>query len=393
MKYDFILFENAYHLENHYLDLELLAILLQRAGYNVAIANVFKEEKLCKNAKIPHINLKYKPYKYFRELSTYRNSISNLRYSFLRLLCNLYLIYSVFILSKKTKRIYLGSLTIDTPILWMILLPFRCDFYIWGLRSYVIQKWKEKILSRYGLYSLLLYCIIKFYTRVKIIVSNSIISGEFKEIINNPNSRILVRPERWVFDDYLLPHRYREKEKLTFLTIGTLRRTKHVELVLDAFRKCKYTNYEYIIAGRCKDDNGYNEMIEEKAKGLIQVKRLNRFIPDEEYNSLLKSVDFVILCDEKEKSCGTNGTMMEALLQGIPIIAPKHEPFISEIQKNGVGLLYDMYDIPTLTDCIEELCYRRNINFYDNIKSYIERYKENNIVNHIKQQISYNENN
>ena len=39
-KYDFVLFENAYDIENHYKDLSLLAKILKKAGYTVAIANV-----------------------------------------------------------------------------------------------------------------------------------------------------------------------------------------------------------------------------------------------------------------------------------------------------------------------------------------------------------------
>ena len=65
MKYDFILFENAYDLENHYIDLSLFASLLKKMGYSVAIANVFKESDLCCDSSIPHITLQYRCPKHF----------------------------------------------------------------------------------------------------------------------------------------------------------------------------------------------------------------------------------------------------------------------------------------------------------------------------------------
>ncbi len=99
--YDFILFENAHQLENHYKDLELLAILLQTAGYKVVIANIFKERALCIDNRIPHLDLKHMAPSSLRQLSKYRNKISSLRYSYLKFLTSIYLIYVLFSLRKK----------------------------------------------------------------------------------------------------------------------------------------------------------------------------------------------------------------------------------------------------------------------------------------------------
>ena len=44
MKYDFVLFENLFSVENHYKDLGILVTLLKEAGYKVAIADAFKED-------------------------------------------------------------------------------------------------------------------------------------------------------------------------------------------------------------------------------------------------------------------------------------------------------------------------------------------------------------
>lgn len=391
-KYDFILFENAYQLENHYLDLELLALALKRAGYNVAIADVFKEHILCKNQEIPHITLKRKPYSLFRQQAVYRTTISSFRYTYLRFLCNIYLIYVMFVLKKQTKRIYVGSLTIDTPLLWLFLSPLKIDIYIWGLRSYVLEKWKVKLLSRYGIYSFFLSKICRHYKRIKIVVSNGIIQKEFQQIIKT-DKRTLVRPERWLSNEISLPPlSINCKEKVVFLTIGTLRYNKHVELVYDALRICESSNYQYIVAGRCKDDNGYEQMLNERRQGLNNVMRISRFIPTDEYEKLFEEADCIILCDEPEKSCGTNGTMMEALLKCKPLIAPRHEPFISEIEKTGVGVVYDLKDTKSLARCIDKIISDTPSSYRQNIEKYLDNYREKAVIQSIKKQIENNEN-
>lgn len=388
MKYDYILFENAYQLENHYYDLELLAHALRRAGFSVAIADVFKEERLCSNNDLPHINLRIKPYRFFRELSAYRKNVSSFRYSVLRFLCSIYLVYTLYALKNKTKNFYIGSLTIDTPILWLLLLPRRRNYLIWGLRSHIINKWKEKLFERYGLYSFLLNVILIYTKRIKLIVSNEIIKEEFSNIIKDPHNRIIVRPERWVSYSYRIKISKSKNDKCVFLTIGTLRKNKHVEIVLDAIRQIKALRIEYIIAGRCKDNNGYNEMIKARMEGLDNVRRIDRFIPVDEYQRLFEEADYVILCDEPEKSCGTNGTFLEALLKGCPVIAPMHEPFISDINSNEVGLLYDLNDTKSLVSCIEKaVC--NGPSFYEkNIKHFLDNLREDKVVELLKKQLN-----
>ena len=57
MKYDFLLLEHLYTVENHYKDLGILAHLLKKVGFKVAIVDVFKEAELCKVGDIPHLSL------------------------------------------------------------------------------------------------------------------------------------------------------------------------------------------------------------------------------------------------------------------------------------------------------------------------------------------------
>lgn len=387
-RYDVILFENAYQLENHYKDLELLALMLQNAGYNVAIADVFKEEKLCTNNNIPHVQLRHKAPKVLCKVSQYRCKISNIRYSYLRLISNIYLIYALYSLKKQTRLFYLGSLTIDTPLLWLLFLPRNNNYLIWGLRSYVLLKWQEKAYGRFYIYSRLLYKLLRKSKYINFVVSNSIIKNEFIEKVGIDENRIVVRPERWVPDDYKINiERPKETNILKLLTFGTLRKNKHVEIVLDALKNLCDNSIQYTIAGRCKDDNGYSELLEERMKNVPNVIRIDRYIADEEYEELLDKTDFVVLCDEPEKSCGTNGTMLEAILHGIPVIAPHHEPFVTEIEGHQLGLTYDLLDVDSLSKCILIAQESSKDCYTPSILSYIDTLKIDSISKTIKYQL------
>ena len=69
--YDFILFEQLYTVQNHYKDLANIVVLLNSAGYKVAIADVFKEADLCKVDGVPHISLNIKCPKEYKEVHTF----------------------------------------------------------------------------------------------------------------------------------------------------------------------------------------------------------------------------------------------------------------------------------------------------------------------------------
>ena len=65
----------------------------------------------------------------------------------------------------------------------------------------------------------------------------------------------------------------------------------------------------------------------------------------DKFNLLMRESHFVVLADVKQMSCVTNGTMMEALINYRPIIAPNYEPYKSYFDKFGIGISYNP-DIP-----------------------------------------------
>lgn len=380
--YDFILFENQHKLENHYIDLVNFARLLSDAGYRVAFAHVFKEKELIKESNIDFIEIGFDCPKFLMAKRKYNPIIGFV----LRFLCSLYLIYAVFALRNKAKNFYIGSLTLGTPILWMLTLSAKKNYFIWGLRCYYLETWKHKRFSLYGFYSWCLYRIITSRKNIKLVLSHPIIKEEFINRLRICEDRIIVRPERFIRESVKRvdskPH-----EGISLLTIGTLRRSKHVEFVLDALRKLNNKSITYVIAGRCKNDHAYDMMVSKKSEGVPGIIRINRFIDDYEYENLINECDYLVLCDQPEPSCATNGTMAEAILHGKPIIAPNFNPFKYEIEKYNVGLLYDYQNEESLCKTLLNAVEIGNNSYSKGILKYINTHTSLVVINNLKKQL------
>lgn len=380
--YDFILFENIYNLENHYVDLGNLAYLLKQSGYKVAIANVFKEEKLVKEKDIDIIPLNYHLPSFITKKVKHNGAVTFLY----RFLSSLYLIYAMYALKKKSENFYLGSLTLGTPITWLLFLSSSKTYFIWGLRCHMLELWKKSH-SLYGIYSKCLYSIVTRRENIKLVVSHPIIKEEFISRLGIKPNRIIYRPERFTRGENKLTYTS-PKGCFTLLTIGTLRRSKHVELILDALREINDSSIKYIIAGRCKNDQDYENMLQERSKGVPGIDRRNRFIPDDEYEQLMQECDYMVLCDQKENSCATNGTMSEALLHGMPIIAPNYNPFKYEVEAYGLGELYDIDSVESIKDALLKAKSNSRENYLENLKQYSKHNSDKEIVSQLKEQLN-----
>lgn len=349
---DFILFENLYSVENHYKDLENLALLLQGAGYKVAIADCFKEESLCKNRTIKHISIPAFVPKAFKESNKYDVERGRLLGALLRMIQEVYLLYIMFYCRNKCKNIYAGSLTPATPMLFRFL-TFHKHCYLWGLRSATVTYWKKQKIGYWWCISKLGYFLLQNNKDIILIVSNPFIKKEFVDEAHIPESRIILRPERTI--ESITYPRSSESGKLRLLTIGTLRPDKHVEVCLRSLRKLNNSNIEFTIAGRSRNFKEYEELILKESQGVPSIKRIDKYLDDEEYFQLIDHCDCLLLCDEKQPTCSSNGTMMEALLFGKPIIAPNYEPFKTEVTYYKIGELYEMFDENSLSIVIESL--------------------------------------
>ncbi len=375
-KFDFVLFENAYHIENHYKDCSLLGFVLHEIGYKVAFANVFKEDKFCVIDGVQNILLGLNPFSLIKNSILFKKKNNSFSFYFARFIYELYTAFAIIKLNKKAANIYLGSLTSYTAVLWTYFLHKDTNYFLWGLRAHVLlDDCKGNDLISRSL-RLLKKNIIE-NTNVKLIVSNEIIKKEFSTLVGIDSNRIIVRPERLYKGNNgsLHSNSFEHESKVRFLTIGTLRRSKHVENVLQAFKRLDMDGICYTIAGRCKNDPVYDKLISDEMVGMKNVKRINRFLSDDEFADLLNETDYVILCDEPESTCGSNGTLLEALFAGKPVIAPNFEPFTNELQSYNIGLLYNFGDVIDLENCLREGVFRI-INRYEyNIEDYCKKYE------------------
>lgn len=342
--YDFILFETLYNSINHCTDLCNIARLLRDSGYHVAIADVFHEAEYCKVEGIPHVKVNAKckaslrPSSARTSVGRYYENLKN-RYIIDRYLCKV-----IDELAPITKYLYAGTMMIGMPFMWLKKIPKDKTVFFWGLRSYYLTYYKRlhlkyetlssKIISNYYLHS----------SNVRLFVSDEIIRKEFLELGFQP-WQLVLRPERMI-DEYTgksVENEKREQDgKCNILCIGSLRPQKRVDLCIQALNELDDINILFTIAGKASEEHGYSKRIAELIDGHNNIKRIDRRLSDEEYNLLISTCDYLLLCDEKQLSSVTNGTMSEALLACKPIIAPDYDPYKTMVNKYGVGILYDI---------------------------------------------------
>ena len=390
MKYDFVLFEHLYNVQNHYKDLSNLAILLKTAGYKVAIADAFKEADLCKVDGIPHISLDINCPKEFKTPRAYEPKKSALKKFCDRIQKDIYIYKVIKQLNNVASNIYIGSLTPATYTLFVKAFNANTVYYMWALRSSYLLKWKKPNLGGLSIISLFLFRNVRKYQNLRLIVSNQLIKKEFIEKVGIEHTRLLQRPERFIVERNNIELQKKYNKTLNLLFIGTLRPEKNVEFCIAALNRLNNPNIYYTIAGRCKTDEVYNKKIEKLIEGMHNVYRIDRYIPEEEYNRLINECDFLILCDKTQASCASNGTMSEALLMGKPIIAPDINPFKYEVETYRVGYLYKYGDIDSLCNILLKAQDMGIEQFQEKLSSYQNMYILDKVADDLKKQIKSN---
>lgn len=272
----------------------------------------------------------------------------------------------------KYHNLYAGSYHTDMSICWLKAIPSSASVFFGGLRS---SRLIEHQIYPHGKTAKSSFRLRKYFDNhfnLRFFVSDEIIKREFLDLGISEN-RIVIRPERIIEkieskEITQLTADTIDKDRFSLLTIGSLRESKQVELVLDALRIVSDQSIQYTIAGRASD--AYESVIESHLKGLCGIRRINYRIPEDEYYSLIEQCDFLILCDKQQDSCVTNGTMNEALLLGKPIIAPNYNPYKYYIEEFNIGVQFDSSENSSLVNAII-LAKNNGKAFYsDNIKKY-----------------------
>lgn len=349
--YDFIIFEHS-GLRNHFVDLIAIGKMLHQSGYKVAIANVTSESTECKDANLPIINLE-------KGADDFNSKKKYMRYVIREL-------------SPLTMHFYIGSLLSSSNLNWLKYIPSHQKAFIWLLRSFFLTFYKRPKISRY--YPLQFINSIRNRWRtlkqsnICFFVSDPIIMQELEHLGYNRNKMVL-RPERTT--SAINPVKSKHNTPLSILSIGALREEKRLDLCIDALDSLERdTGIHLTIAGKAYSIHGYDKMLEQKSNASTHVTRIPHRLSDEEYNDLINSTDYLILCDEKQPGCITNGTMAEALLAGRPIIAPDYDPYKYIIEKYAVGILYNLHDKESFKDALRRATITSPQSFKDGIIKY-----------------------
>ncbi len=385
MKYDFVLFECFYTSINHLKDLCAIARMLKDNGYSVAIADVFHESQYCQVEGVPHIQIKSK----CRASLVYSQS----KWSFVRVLymnwnkflIDLYLMDVINELKSVSKHFYAGTMQMWMPVLWIKRIPNDCLCFFWGLRSYHLCFYKNKRLKEETWATWYLNKRLNSQKNIKLFVSDDIIKQEYVNLGIDIN-RLVLRPERTI-DEYSPVKMKKPNNKVRFLIIGSLRGSKRVDLIIDAYKEIKNTQCELIIAGKASEDKGFNKRVGFWTNNVPGLVRIDKRLSDEEYNQLIIDCDYLILCDEQDFSCATNGTMNDALLMGRPIIAPNYNPYRNIIEEHHVGMLYNLYSKDSIKNVFEHASTNETNSYVSSIHSYQKHFLYRTVMKDFGNQI------
>ena len=379
MVYDFILFENWHQATNHLKDVGLIASMLSECGYKVAVADVYHNINKIFIEGVPCIEVQHK----ISFLSYPKTGLMS-KWPFIKMIGAInrgkeasHLKCVMGELEGKYKHLYCGSYYVKMPIGWLRKIPSDSLAFFWGLRSVRLVQYKKNVLDFGGISSFFLRRYIDRHVNLMFFVSDQLIYNEFVSL-GISKDRLVIRPERFI-DDYSLGKKD-DNGVFTLLSIGSLRPQKRVERILESMAKMSDNNIKYIIAGASLQ--GYESTIREGIKNTRcgMVERLNYRLTEEEFNGLINLTDFLVLCDCPQASNVTNGTMNEALLAGVPIIAPNYDPYKYIIDHYHVGVLFNPDENGSLESAIQEAKRLGRSAFAQPIHDYQSLFLKKNVV-------------
>lgn len=367
--YDFIIFEHS-GLRNHFIDLQVIGKMLVDCGYSVAIANVTLEANECADSGLPVLNVK-----------THKDAFKN---------NNQYLKAVFDELSPLTKNFYVGSILSSSDLSWLRYVPTSKKVFLWALRSFFFTSYRRIKLSRHYpilfIRSLRNKRITRSLSNICFFVSEPIIIDELIEL-GYRRDRMVLRPER--LTKSFQPVKDVNTKPLSLLSIGALREEKRIDLCIDALDAMgKDCGIHLTIAGKAYTIHGYDKMLERRSIESACVSRISRRLTDEEYNSLIKQSDYLILCDEKQPGCITNGTMAEALLAGRPIIAPNYNPYKYYVEKYGIGILYELHNRESLIQALDKAKSMSPNAFAEGIRKYQLDFTYERVLSNFSKELS-----
>lgn len=386
--YDFILFENWHQATNHLKDVGLIANMLKDCGYSVAVADVYQNINKDFIKDVPCINIQHKVSFWDHQ----KNGLMS-KWPFIKIVRAInrnrearHLKCVMEEIQGKYKNLYCGSHYVKMPIGWLRMIPTSSSAFFWGLRSARLVQYKNEPIDYEGIRSYFLRKYFDRHSNLKFFVSDQLIRDEFL-MLGITQNRLVIRPERFI-DDYS-PDNKSNNDVFSLLSIGSLRPEKRIEKILESLGRLEDETIRYTIAGASRP--GYESMIEEGLKNISEgmVERLNYRLSENEFNKLIDNADFLVLCDRPQASNVTNGTMNEALLAGVPIIAPNYDPYKYIIEHFHVGIMFNPDEEESLVAAIKKAKQLGREAFAKPIHDYQSLYLKKNVVKEFAESLKH----
>lgn len=119
-----------------------------------------------------------------------------------------------------------------------------------------------------------------------------------------------------------------------FAVLGIMNDQKDIETVIQAFNN---TKYKVVIAGRFDSEKRFNKIMRLKTDN-IEV--INRYLPREEYEKLLRHTKYIILPYHHSK-LKSSGIFYEALYNLKPVVVPSGFKFFEIVSEESLGYVYN----------------------------------------------------
>lgn len=336
--YDFLLFENYHLAVHHKIDVVIIAKMLKSQGLNIAIFDIYHEDKDSDIEGIPVLHWTSKASVpddswMLRKHSVFETIIKS---PLFRRQQHSYMQEVKAFIIDKANNFYCGSYHNGMST---VLFNIQKSCYWWGLRSERFRFSIRKMIPSplFGLH--VLEERKKFINNPcqRLFVSNQIIMDEH-ERLGVPRNRMIIREER-VVEKKNETYLQALDKTLSFLVIGQLRKSKHVPFTIEAFRLANMDGAMLKLIGRAHDE--YEKEIQSAISNDKRIIRINAFLEYGDFNKHFSKSHFVVFADEQGPSCITNGTMTEALINHRPIICPNYNPYKYYIEKYNIGLMYE----------------------------------------------------
>lgn len=152
------------------------------------------------------------------------------------------------------------------------------------------------------------------------------------------------------------------KDKINFLFFGTFSKYKGIQILGEAFRDLskKYSNITLTLAG-----SGDFKEYEDIYRGLENVNVINRWIADEEVESLFMGENLVVVLPYIDAT--QSGVIPIAYKYGVPVIATDVGGLGEQIENEYTGILVEANNVRKLRNAMETLVLNPSI--YEKIKS------------------------